>query len=544
MLKNFSRINHLQFSLLSFNRLYCSFNSTSNKSDEFVDRKFMPSFTLQHSLYYLSSSEKYKFKRTPAENSKILKYEHQILKIFKKNDIDSMRKYDEIKSTFKNNDLDLESRLALMDNIEKSKITRADIKFCFNFFFRNYFTLILNKEIVYKNQFNRFKFLRQINPKIYIKILLHYSYNYIKIDLLASEKNFLSSYLSTTISHEYDYDIYESITLLHSIFKLNIIADKKLIEKQIDCFLKASDKDRKMLFYPLVKVLRQQNYYDENILSIIKRMLFDHIDIWQTKIVISVLATFTNFAIIDEELFKLASNTLISRDDLRLNDIAKFLWCCSYSNYDLIENEKLFQFLLKKTRSELKKMDYVHRASDAIDIIKSLVMFNVYDNDLIDFCLRETKANDVLKNSQLLKPKYDLFFIIKSFEIENPDNIPIEINNIRSIAQMIPNSLQVELENRKDFNNFMQFLQNNLNFKFDYEFIYPLPHINSCSIKITYFKNKIKQTCIMELQDESNTFRNAPDKLKNIFATKLRQLNALNLNYLLFKRSGNTFVRI
>lgn len=497
--------------------------------------RLQDNFNFNKSFDHLTKSPKYETFRTTVDQKNLIKYEQELSSCFKRFQFQSLNKY---------NHLELKSKILLCDSInskyhdESAEERKLVFRKFFDQFFRSNFKYLLEQKYMIRPNYKE-SFLFSIDPELHLKILLYYANFYLNQDLHYFEIKFLEDYLAQSTSFDYEYDLYEFSTLLHSVFKLNLRLNEETLARFVDRFLKSSYEDQQVQFYNFVKLMRQQKYFDARLMEQIKKILIENAEHLQSKVLINILTSFSSLAYYDEEVMKRIEQVITTRNDLRFKDAAKYLWACASVSYDFNSNPTLLEFIIDK----VKRIKNNIKPFEAVDAIKSLIMCDIYDFDIINTFLNDPEFKRELESSNRAKLASDLYFITKSVEIERPEQTLHY--SLRHISIPISKDIVIELKLRKSYDHFIKFLEFNLDRKFTYEFVYPLSHINISSIFVTYFNRGVKKTILIDIIDETNTLQNRSDKPKGLFKTKLRQMKAKGFKFVLYKRlDDNKFVKI
>ena len=517
-------------------------------------------FNLEESFKYLTKSKKYETLSTiPTSLS------------YQKNQI--RRSYDSWCFDEPKLDLDLASRLALCDELRYEIFRLADpnaaaeeedneengetkklnefkgyspdsLEYKHFMKFKSFLKLFLrsNLQQAIESPYCRSKFLDSLSPKLYLKILFYYGKFHFREQLTNNEIAFLESYPSSIASLQYDYDMYELTILSHCFFKLNLKMGRPFIERYLSTFYSLNQSDQLTFVYTVIKMVQQQDYFDKRFLVMIKMMLRDSHHLLPFNAPVLVAATLASLGHYDQELLELIARIVsepTNLSNLRFKDLTKIAWAFSFLGYDLKNNPKLLNPLvdrLKMLNNRGYKLRYEGGTKDSIDMIKSLIYLNVYDFDLINLLLNDPSINALVRTNRS-KVRNDLYFILRSLDIEHP-NFAIINRLLYQIAKRPAQNLQRELQVRTDYPNFIEFYRRSLPSVDEYQhrIVYPLMHMNLTSVQVDYVEAGRKTSVLLDLLDRSNTLLGEPDRIKGVYKTKLRQMTAMGLDFVLFRK--------
>ena len=510
-------------------------------------------FNLSESFKYLTKSDKYKHLAPVAQS--LSHHKTEVKRSFESS------RFDTLKSLFF--DLDLSSRLALCDALQyeifhladsnsvaeeeesdengqtqkpnefKSYYSHDDHKF------KQFLHAFLRSNLrhaVAKPQ-DRTALQNSLSPKWYLKLLYYYARFHFSDDLAEDEIDFLEGYPSSAASDQYDYDMHELVTLAHCFYKLNLRMDRPFFDRYMNKFFALSQTDQLTFFYTTVKLVRHQLYFDEKFLALVKATLRGSHHLLPYNSAVSVAAALACLGYYDQELLELIAQIVAQVANLRFKDITKLIWAFSFLGFDLRSEPKLLHTLINQLKTlENERLRYTDGVKDSIDLIKSLIYLNIYDFGLIDLFLNDPSINAAVRMGRT-KTRNDLFFILKSLEIEHP-RVVLTNRPLYQLAEQPAQNLQRELRARRDYPNFVEFYRRGLPtaVQFRHKVVYPLPHMNLSSVLVGYVEGGRRTSVLLDLLDSSNTLPGHPDRIKGVYKTKLRQMTVQGLDFVLFRK--------
>lgn len=523
-------------------------------SRRLFSKAHFPPFNLKASFEYLTKSKKYEALSSTA--SHLSEYRDELLRGFESSRFDAHKL-----------DLDLASKLVLCDAMRKEIFHLADSSAAadededsdengqskklnefksyshdnrkFKYFLRSFLRSGLLQAIDRNGQHSS-DFLNSLSPQLYLKLLFYYGQYHYHEELADQEIRFLESYPSSPVSSRYDYDMQELATLSHCFFKLNLRMDRPFFDRFMNAYYALSPADQLTFFHTTVKLVRQQVYFDEQFMELMRTILREHQERLSFIEAVNVASAFAVLGYYDAESLQLIGRIAERSTFRRFKDITKLIWAFSFLGYDFRSDQQLFNSLidhLKRLNNQGYKLSYEHGVKDSLDVLKSLIYLNIYDLELFDLLLNDRSINAALRTGTT-KARNDLYFLLKSLQIEHP-NFQLTNRSLKELAQKPAQDPKRELQVRTDYPDFIEFYRNRLHSvaQFSYEIVYPLPHMNLTSIRVRYVDENGRRTSVLlDLLDRSNMLRNSPTRIKSIYKTKLRQMIAEGYNFVLFRR--------
>lgn len=252
----------------------------------------------------------------------------------------------------------------------------------------------------------------------------------------------------------------------------------------------------------ILKCLRLSKYYDEKLWEVLKKYTLNENNTFTFVECTNFLATFSTQNVYEKELFNCLEakglQTLqteidsLSEDEYknikthpslksRVKDIARFLWALTSMGHNIKEETVDFLTDTMRQRWEMGELDKQFHI--LIDYLQSLSLIGHYPHDILSHVLQTSTVRKILYLNRS-KPKYQLYFLQRSTQIEAP-NVEISMKNM---FNPIPKSLDKDIKERKGFQTFIDIL-NKTSIK-DYKCCYFMPHIMISGIIVGIKSNK------------------------------------------------------
>ncbi|GIY29748.1 mediator complex subunit 9 [Caerostris extrusa] len=324
----------------------------------------------------------------------------------------------------------------------------------------------------------------------------------------------------------------------------------------------------------ILKCLRLSKYYDSRLLGILKQYILKKNKTFNLVTCTNFLATFASQNEYDYELFSYLegqglASFQIEKDSMneeeyisikthpsiksRVKDIARFLWAMTSVGHTL--NTETVNFFTDSMRQRFEMGEFDKQIHILIDYSQSLALAGYYPYDILSSVLKMStlKKINFLNKS---KPRYQLYFVQRSTQIEAPE---IEID-MRNLFNPIPKDVQKEIQERQGYDTILKIL-NQTSIK-NYTCCYLIPHIMISGVfvsskrkselpkidlvkKLKAYEKWIAEGIIskqvkhffktdydyysIEILDP-NVCVNQSTELLGLMKTKIRQLNKININ--------------
>ncbi|GFQ89431.1 uncharacterized protein TNCT_177441 [Trichonephila clavata] len=322
----------------------------------------------------------------------------------------------------------------------------------------------------------------------------------------------------------------------------------------------------------ILKCFRLSKYYDERLWEILKRYTLNESNTFTFVECTNFLATFATQNKYEKELFSCLEarglQTLqneinsLSEDEYknikthpslksRVKDIARLLWALTSMGHNI--KEETVDFLTDTIRQRWKMGEFDKQVHILIDYLQSLSLIGHYPHDILSYVLQASTLKKILYLNRS-KPKYQLYFLQRSTQIEAP-NVEIYMKNM---FNPIPKSLDKDIKERKGFQTFIDIL-NKTSIQ-NYKCCYFMPHIMISGIIVECNKSELSEddlaknfTMLQKYLREGIISSQMKDFLKNnrdyicleiidssvcvnsstepigLMRTKIRQLKTLNM---------------
>ncbi|CAL1282443.1 unnamed protein product [Larinioides sclopetarius] len=239
----------------------------------------------------------------------------------------------------------------------------------------------------------------------------------------------------------------------------------------------------------ILKCLRNSKYYDDALWTLLREYTLKESHMFNFVECTNFLATFSTQNVYDYELFKSLEehgilNLKTEKDSLteeefenlkthpsfrsRVKDIARFLWALANVGHTM-ENTTL-DFLIENLNQRLEMGEFDKQIHILIDCLQSLSLAGYYPNNILTSVLQMSTLRKI-NYSNRSKPRYQLYFLQRSTQIEAPD---VEID-MKNLFYPIPKNLETDIKERKGFSTLMKILRQT-SIK-DYKTCYFMPHI-------------------------------------------------------------------
>ncbi|XP_055949866.1 uncharacterized protein LOC129984110 [Argiope bruennichi] len=239
----------------------------------------------------------------------------------------------------------------------------------------------------------------------------------------------------------------------------------------------------------ILKCFRNSKYYDDALWALLKEYTLKEHNTLNFVECTNFLATFSTQNIYNYELFKCLEiqgimNLKTEKDSLtkeeyenlkthpslrsRVKDMARFLWALANVGHTM-EN-KTVDFLIDNLKQRLDVGEFDKQIHILIDCLQSLSLAGYYPNNILSLVLKMSTLRKI-NYSNRSKPRYQLYFLQRSTQIEAPD---VEID-MKNLFNPIPKKLETDIKEREGFSTFMSIL-NQTSIK-DYKVCYLMPHI-------------------------------------------------------------------
>lgn len=240
----------------------------------------------------------------------------------------------------------------------------------------------------------------------------------------------------------------------------------------------------------ILKCLRLSKFYDEKLWDVLKDYTVKEINTFNFVECTNFLAVFASQNVYDEALFNYIENRGIltlqeeahlmanNESDLspkthpsirsRVKDIARFMWGLTSVGHPV--KEPSLQYISDIVKERISSGDFDSQSHVLIDCLQSFTLASYYPQEILATVLTKSTLKKVY-NSDRAKPKYQLFFIQKSIQVEKPE---LQYD-LRTIFNPIPKRLDRELNERKGLKDIKNILSKTSikNFKV----CYVMPHI-------------------------------------------------------------------
>lgn len=240
----------------------------------------------------------------------------------------------------------------------------------------------------------------------------------------------------------------------------------------------------------ILKCLRLSKFYDEKLWGVTKDYTAKEIGTFNFVECTNFLAVFASQNVYDEALFNYIEDRGIStlkeeaifttnqESELgpkthpairsRVKDIARFMWGLTSVGHSV--KEPSLQYISDIIKERISSGDFESQFHVLIDCLQSFALASYYPQEILATVLTKSTLKKVY-NSERAKPKYQLFFIQKSIQVEKPE---LQFD-LRSIFNPIPKRLDREINERKGLKDIRNILSKTSikNFKV----CYLMPHI-------------------------------------------------------------------
>ncbi|GBM43682.1 hypothetical protein AVEN_78044-1 [Araneus ventricosus] len=239
----------------------------------------------------------------------------------------------------------------------------------------------------------------------------------------------------------------------------------------------------------ILKCFRNSKYYDDALWTLLKEYTLKESYTFNFVECTNFLATFSTQNVYDYELFKSLEkhgilNLKTEKDSLteeefenlkthpslrsRIKDIARFLWALANVGHAM-ENTTV-DFLLDNLKQRIDVGEFDKQIHILIDCLQSLSLTGYYPSNILSSVLQMSTLRKI-NYSYRSKPRYQLYFLQRSTQIEAPD---VEID-MKNLFDPIPKNLETDIKERKGFGTLMKILsQTSIK---DYKTCYLMPHI-------------------------------------------------------------------
>ncbi|GFS77153.1 uncharacterized protein NPIL_487321 [Nephila pilipes] len=252
----------------------------------------------------------------------------------------------------------------------------------------------------------------------------------------------------------------------------------------------------------ILKCLRLSKYYNEKLWEILKRYTLNEYNTFIFVECTNFLATFATQNVYEKELFNCLETkglqalqtemNSLTEDEYknikthpslksRVKDIARFLWALTCMGHNV--KEETVDFLTDIIRQRWKMGEFDKQVHILIDYLQSLCLIRYYPCDILLNVLQTSTLRKILYLNRS-KPKYQLYFLQRSTQIEAP-NVEICMKNM---FNPIPKSLDKDIKERNGFQAFIDIL-NKTSIK-NYKCCYFMPHIMISGIVLGIDCNK------------------------------------------------------
>ncbi|KFM67362.1 hypothetical protein X975_10476, partial [Stegodyphus mimosarum] len=300
-----------------------------------------------------------------------------------------------------------------------------------------------------------------------------------------------------------------------SFFKISKRMKSELLLKQ-SCHAAGNllQKNDRFNLISILKFLRMSKFYDSDLWNKLQDYVLKEHNSFNFVECTNFLAVFADQNIYHKELFNSLENRGMSvllnetvDSDIkthpsmrsRVKDIARFLWALASVGHDVKTSTR--NSIINILDGRLQSGEFDSQLHILVDSLQSLILLGCYPNKLLSFALQSTCINTIFLESKA-KPKYQLYFVQKSAQIEDPHAFCSDRMNI---LHPIPKNLQKDIMNRKGFKAFTDYLEKKL-IKNDFECCYLIPHIMIAGIIISD-KNKLKNSTVESADKTYNLYK-------------------------------------
>ncbi|XP_035233160.1 uncharacterized protein LOC118204976 [Stegodyphus dumicola] len=323
----------------------------------------------------------------------------------------------------------------------------------------------------------------------------------------------LESKLETFIS---DFSDEEWAIICLSFFKISKrIKSELLLKQSCHAAVNLLQKNDRFNLISVLKILRMSKFYDSDLWNKLQDYVLKEHNSFNFVECTNFLAVFADQNIYYKELFNCLENqgmSVLLNETVdsnikahpsmrsRVKDIARFLWALASVGHDVKASNR--NSIINILDERLQSGEINSQLHILVDSLQSLILLGCYPNKLLSFALQAACINTIFLEDKA-KPKYQLYFIQKSVQIEDPLAFCSDHMNI---LHPIPKNLQKDIMNRKGFKAFTDYLEKKL-IKNDFECCYLIPHIMIAGIVISSSdKNKLKNSAV-ESKDEAYLYK-------------------------------------
>ncbi|XP_054716464.1 FAST kinase domain-containing protein 5, mitochondrial-like [Uloborus diversus] len=263
---------------------------------------------------------------------------------------------------------------------------------------------------------------------------------------------------------------------------------KLLLDHSCNAAKNLLNSDDRFHLISILKCFRLSKHYDENLWCMLSEYIKNEYKAFNFVECAHFLAVFASQTLYEKELYDCLEyqglKTVSSEENQdeedhdyskihpslrsRVKDIARFLW--SISSMSHLAKAETLESVSSLLENRFKLGEFEPNSYILVDCLQSFIMLNYYPQNLIKNVLQLEFVNKIVFSDRA-KPKYQMFFVLNSVQIEYPDAI-IKVKN-RHITTPIPKALSKELKERNGFQDLFEFLKQSVSSNIKYCYIFP-----------------------------------------------------------------------